>query len=170
MFVVNITGLILLVLNIIMYLTRNHLVLFLTFITLLLVLLLTCSISRFIVIVDSWNANKIQKEITLARNKAPWWWSDKIETCQSVLKCFKSVLKVFYMKLYVHSLVDELKWFCANARCYNKIYHLHVQIVLKFESLYLLKPSGPVRELLYLPFTFLHPCKENYFTRNKEQQ
>jgi len=30
--------------------------------------------------------------ITLARNKAPWWWSDKIETCWSVLKCFKSVL------------------------------------------------------------------------------
>jgi len=30
--------------------------------------------------------------ITLERNKAPWWWSDKIETCQSVLKCFKSVL------------------------------------------------------------------------------
>ena len=26
--------------------------------------------------------------ITLARNKAPWWWSDKIETCPSVLKCF----------------------------------------------------------------------------------
>ena len=30
--------------------------------------------------------------ITLARNRAPWWWSDKIETCRSVLKCFKSVL------------------------------------------------------------------------------
>jgi len=30
--------------------------------------------------------------ITLARNKAPWWWSDKIETCGSVLKCFKIVL------------------------------------------------------------------------------
>jgi len=26
--------------------------------------------------------------ITLARNKTPWWWSDKIETCRSVLKCF----------------------------------------------------------------------------------
>jgi len=43
---------------------------------------------------------------TLARNEAPWWWSDKIETCRSVLKCFKSV----YVKLYVHSLVDKLKW------------------------------------------------------------
>ena len=30
--------------------------------------------------------------ITLARNKTPWWWSDKIETCRSVLKCFKRVL------------------------------------------------------------------------------
>jgi len=57
-------------------------------------------------------------DITLARNKAPWWWSDKIETCRSVLKCFK----VFYVKLYVHSLVDKLKWFYENARCYNKIY------------------------------------------------
>jgi len=54
--------------------------------------------------------------ITLARNKALWWWSDKIETC-------RSVLKVFYMKLYVHSLVDKLKWFYENARCYNKIYN-----------------------------------------------
>jgi len=25
------------------------------------------------------------------------------------------------MKLYVHSLVDKLKWFYENARCYNKI-------------------------------------------------
>jgi len=48
--------------------------------------------------------------IILARNKAPWWWCDKIETC-------RSVLKVFYVKLYVHSLVDKLKWFYENARC-----------------------------------------------------
>jgi len=27
-------------------------------------------------------------DITLARSKAPWWWSDKIETCLSVSKCF----------------------------------------------------------------------------------
>jgi len=26
--------------------------------------------------------------LNLARNKAPWWWSDKVETCRSVLKCF----------------------------------------------------------------------------------
>jgi len=30
--------------------------------------------------------------------------------------------KVFYVKLYVQSLVDKLKWFYKNARCYNKIY------------------------------------------------
>jgi len=30
---------------------------------------------------------------------------------------------MFYVKLYVHSLVDELKWFYENARCYNKIYN-----------------------------------------------
>ena len=33
--------------------------------------------------------------ISLARNKSPWWWSDKIEACRSVFKCFKSVLEVF---------------------------------------------------------------------------
>ena len=44
--------------------------------------------------------------ISLARNKAPCWWSDKIETSRIVLKCFK----VFYVKLYVHSLVDKLKY------------------------------------------------------------
>jgi len=26
--------------------------------------------------------------INLAKSKAPWWWSDKIETCRSVLKRF----------------------------------------------------------------------------------
>jgi hypothetical protein len=40
---------------------------------------------------------------------------------------------------------------------------------MKSGSLYLMEPSGPVQELLYLPFTFLHPCKENYFARNQEQ-
>jgi len=29
---------------------------------------------------------------------------------------------MFYVKLYVHSLVEELKWFYENARCYNKIF------------------------------------------------
>ena len=58
--------------------------------------------------------------ITLARNKAPFWWNDKIETCRSVLKCFK----VFYVKLYVHSLVHKLKWFYETSRCYIKIYRL----------------------------------------------
>jgi len=43
----------------------------------------------------------------LARNKSPWWWCDKMETCRRVLKC----LKVFYLKLYVHSLVDIFMYF-----------------------------------------------------------
>jgi len=29
---------------------------------------------------------------------------------------------VFYVKLYMHSLVDKLKCFYENTRCYNKIY------------------------------------------------
>ena len=52
--------------------------------------------------------------IILERNKAPWWWSDKIETC----RCF-NVLKVFYVKLYVHLLVKELKWFWRTATCFE---------------------------------------------------
>ena len=57
-------------------------------------------------LVCKYELNCEYRNITLARNKAPWWWSDKIKTCRSVLKC----LKVFYVKLYVHSLVDKLKW------------------------------------------------------------
>jgi len=30
---------------------------------------------------------------------------------------------MFYVKLYVHSLVDKLKRFYENARCYNKIHY-----------------------------------------------
>jgi len=41
-------------------------------------------------------------------------WQDR-----NMLGCFK----VFYVKLCVHSLVDKLKWFYENARCYNKIYN-----------------------------------------------
>ena len=35
---------------------------------------------------------------------------------------------MFYVKLYVHSLVDKLKRFYENARCYNKIYILMIPI------------------------------------------
>ena len=39
---------------------------------------------------------------TLARNnKAPWWWSDKIETCRSDFKCFESVLCESYVSTFV---------------------------------------------------------------------
>ena len=37
---------------------------------------------------------------------------------RNMSECFK----VFYVKFYVHSLVDKLKWFYENARYYNKIY------------------------------------------------
>jgi len=47
---------------------------------------------------------------TLARNKAPWWWSDKIETC-------RSVLKVSYVKLYVHSLVAKIEVIVEKNLC-----------------------------------------------------
>ena len=42
-------------------------------------------------------------------------WQDR-----NMSECFK----VFYVKLYVHSLVDKLKWFYENARFYHKIYGL----------------------------------------------
>jgi len=43
-------------------------------------------------LVYTYELNCKYSNINLAKNKAPWWWSDKIETCRSVLKCFKSVL------------------------------------------------------------------------------
>jgi len=39
-------------------------------------------------LVCKYEMNFEYRNITLAKNKAPWWWSDKIETCRSVLKCF----------------------------------------------------------------------------------
>ena len=65
-------------------------------------------------LVCKYELNCEYRDITLTRNKAPWWWSDKIGT-------YRSVLNVFYVRLYVHSLVEKLKWFYENARCYNKI-------------------------------------------------
>jgi len=46
-------------------------------------------------IVCKYGLNCEHRNITLARNKAPWWWSDKIEACRSVLKCFEMFLKYF---------------------------------------------------------------------------
>ena len=43
-------------------------------------------------LVSKYELNCEYFNVTLARNKAPWRWSDKIETCRNVLKCFKSVL------------------------------------------------------------------------------
>jgi len=39
-------------------------------------------------LVCKYELNCEYRNMTLARNKAPWCWSDKIETCRSVLKCF----------------------------------------------------------------------------------
>jgi len=39
-------------------------------------------------LVCKYELNCEYRNMTLASNKAPWWWSDKIETCRSVLKCF----------------------------------------------------------------------------------
>ena len=58
------------------------------------------------------NFNKEQSSLMMI-------WQDR-----NMSECFKVFLKVFYMKLYVHSLVDKLKWSYENARCYNKIYTL----------------------------------------------
>ena len=42
---------------------------------------------------------------------------------------FQSILKVFYVKLYVNSLVDKPKWFYKNARYYDKIYMYELPLV-----------------------------------------
>jgi len=64
--------------------------------------------------------------ITLERNKAPWWCSDKIETWRSVLKCFKSAL----CEIICAFVFDGLRWFCENIRCYNKILLLCLCILI----------------------------------------
>jgi len=49
-------------------------------------------------LVCKYELNCEYRNIILARSKAPWWWSDKTETCRSVL----SVLKCFmwnYMRI-----------------------------------------------------------------------
>ena len=38
---------------------------------------------------------------------------------------------MFCVKLFVHSLVDKLKWFYQNARCYNTVYNC-ISLSLKF--------------------------------------
>ena len=91
--------------------------------------------------------------VTLARNKAPWWWSDKIETCRSVLKC----LKVFYVKLYLHSLVDKLKWllcgFCIRTK--NKIIPRKLSQTKMYSGR---KKTGSLTSLLYLSTTLISDC------------
>jgi len=61
--------------------------------------------------------------ITLARNKAPWGWSDKIEACRSVLKCFKSVLCEIICAFVGWEIESDST---KNVRCYNKIHTLRV--------------------------------------------
>ena len=65
--------------------------------------------------------NELNREyvITLARNdETPWWWSEKIETCRSVLKCSK-------WKLYrcICWLIVEV--ILRNARCNDEIHTWH---------------------------------------------
>ena len=97
-------------------------------------------------------------------------WQDR-----NMLECFK----VFYVKLYVHSLVDILKWFCENARCYNKIYDYTklisqrshkssgVTSIWKNMIIIMLKDTRGVNNtchanvLVYM--TFIGPCIMIYF-------
>jgi len=68
--------------------------------------------------------------IPLARDKAPRMmiWQDR-----NISEFFKMFLKVFYMKLYVHSLVDKLKYYSAlQLGVYNRF-----QIVLHVSALFL---------------------------------
>ena len=76
---------------------------------------LSLVISKFIYNKNKYELNCVYCNITLARNRVPWWWSDKIETCWSVLKCF------MWNFMCIHWLMnwsDSAK----NAWCYNKIH------------------------------------------------
>ena len=71
-------------------------------------------------------------------------WQDR-----NMSECFK----VFYVKLYVHSLVDKLKWFYKNARCYNKIYNLKTFTKAKNVKSY---ASNPPHGFMAYTGTILH--------------
>jgi len=61
-------------------------------------------------------------------------WQDRNKS-----KCFKSVLKVFSVKLYVHSLVDKLKWLriysrhCHRIDCHCMVISCNATVCLNFE-------------------------------------
>jgi len=67
--------------------------------------------------------------ITLARNKAPWWWSDKIETCRSVLKCFKVLMWNYMCIRWLMNWSDSAKMHGATIRFkdlyWNIFKHVH---------------------------------------------
>jgi len=65
-------------------------------------------------LVCKYELNCEYRNITLARNKAPSWWSDKIETCRSVLKCF------MWNCMCIHWFIsrsDSTKMHGATIRC-----------------------------------------------------
>ena len=111
--------------------------------------------------------------ITLERNKAPWWWSDKIETCRSVLKCFKSVTCEI-----ICAFVGWFNWndSTKNGRCYNKIYnskgwplhHSHrchvifIAIHLPTSSLSLTQHNCFLRLHLHCLLCWIHPLDEKF--------
>ena len=64
---------------------------------------------------------------------------------------------MFYVKLYVHSLVDELKWLCENARCYSKIYN-----ILKRCAEFLLAGKRAQWSGLSTRFTFLWQASSQF--------
>ena len=71
--------------------------------------------------------NREYRNITLARNnKAPWWWSDKIETCRSDFKCFFIVffVKVMKVKLLVDNRSVSTALLSAGTQCNGEFCHI----------------------------------------------
>ena len=60
--------------------------------------------------------------ITLARNdETPWWWSEKIETCQSGFKCFKWKLYRCICWLIVEANDPHLSCNCLSFVCLHTL-------------------------------------------------
>ena len=92
--------------------------------------------------------------ITLARNKAPWWLTDKIETCRSVLKCFKVLYKCFMWNYMC--ILWLINWSDST-----KIHGATIRFILTY-WLHILHRNSPLHAL-YVIEPFTGSCSETFF-------
>jgi len=110
--------------------------------------------------------------ITLARNKAPWLWSDKIETCRSVLKCFIVHRFIILLLLIVltqrswHALRLKIPApYCGMALLYLRIRNVYspIQNIHAIRSLRQIPCKTSPTELVVLPASRVVLLQERKF-------